>query len=256
MRLIRALLIAFSTYSRLPLPRAEFREKDMPFVFCFFPLVGAFVGLLFWGWSLLTETTRFTGLLRAAGFTLIPLLATGGIHMDGFLDASDAMASWQPREKKLDIMKDPHMGAFSVIRGGMYLLIMLALYSEIETTHQSLAIGVGFILSRSLTNVMLICLPNARGSGMVQQFQQVQHRKAVMMSAIAFILISLLLGYMAEGWVMLLSAAAMGGTTMWFYCMAKRQFGGITGDLAGYLIQMNELAYAAGVILLGGIRWS
>ncbi|MGI6634698.1 MAG: adenosylcobinamide-GDP ribazoletransferase [Christensenellales bacterium] len=251
MSLLRSLLLTLSTYTRLPLPRVEFREEDMQYVLCFVPLAGVLVGLFFWAWDMLAQAMAWGGALKAAGFTLIPLWVTGGFHMDGFLDTSDALASWQPREKKLDIMKDPHMGAFAVIRGGMYLLAMLALYSEVNTTGQVIAVALGFVLSRCVAILMCVVLPNARGSGMIQRFQQAQHRKAVCLAAGLFAFVSLTMGYIWAGPLMLLGAAAAGVVGLWFYAMAQRQFGGITGDLAGYLVQMAELGFAAGVVFLG-----
>ena len=45
----------------------------------------------------------------------IILLVTGGIHMDGYMDTMDALHSYGSREKKLEILKDSHIGAFAVI---------------------------------------------------------------------------------------------------------------------------------------------
>lgn len=253
MSLLRSLLITLSTYTCFPFPKVDFREEDLRYSFCFLPLAGVLVGLFSWVWAILAKSLKFGDLLRSVGFTLIPLWVTGGIHMDGFLDTSDALASWQTREKKLEIMKDPHMGAFSVIRGGMYLLAMLALYSEVNTTNQAITIGLGFVLSRCLAMLMCVLLPNARGSGMAQQFQQVQHKKSVLGSGALFSLISLAAGYSLAGNPMVFATAAMGVVGLWFYFMAKHQFGGITGDLAGYLIQMSELVFAAGIVLLEGV---
>ena len=46
---------------------------------------------------------------------LIPVLVTGGIHLDGLLDTADALSSWQTRERRLEILKDSHAGAFAII---------------------------------------------------------------------------------------------------------------------------------------------
>ena len=57
-------------------------------------------------------------------FVLIPpVLVTGGIHLDGFLDTADALSSWQPWEKKLEILKDSHAGAFAIIMGCAYFAL-------------------------------------------------------------------------------------------------------------------------------------
>ena len=50
MHLIRSFLIAFSTYSRIPVPQVEWTEENRRYAMCFFPLVGAVLGLILWGW--------------------------------------------------------------------------------------------------------------------------------------------------------------------------------------------------------------
>ena len=55
MRLMNAFVIAFSTYSRIPMPRAAWSEENRRYAMCFFPLVGVAVGLLLWGWLALCD---------------------------------------------------------------------------------------------------------------------------------------------------------------------------------------------------------
>ena len=38
------LLIALSMYSKIPVPQAEWNERNMRYALCFFPLVGAIIG--------------------------------------------------------------------------------------------------------------------------------------------------------------------------------------------------------------------
>ena len=66
------------------------------------------------------------GPCQAAGFALIPVWITGGIHLDGYADTCDALSSYGDREKKLEILKDPHCGAFAVIRLCSYFLAYFA----------------------------------------------------------------------------------------------------------------------------------
>ena len=117
MRVIRSLCIAFSTYSRIPAPQVEWSDENRKYSMCFFPLIGAVIGLLLWGWLWLCEALAIGPVLKGAAGALLPVLVTGGIHMDGFMDTSDALASWQSRERRLEILKDSHVGAFAVLRG-------------------------------------------------------------------------------------------------------------------------------------------
>ncbi len=50
-------------------------------------------------------------MLRASVAVLIPVLVTGGIHLDGLLDTADALSSWQTRERRLEILKDSPRGS-------------------------------------------------------------------------------------------------------------------------------------------------
>ena len=76
--------------------------------------------------------------------------------MDGFMDTMDAFHSYQDKEKKLAILKDPHIGAFSVLMLVLYYLIYGAAYAELTELSAILVVGIGFALSRSLSGKMCI----------------------------------------------------------------------------------------------------
>lgn len=250
MSVLKPLMLALSTFTALPLPRLEYGDKDAKRAMCYLPLAGLLVGLCWWGWFQLAELLRLGNVLRASGLVLVPLLVTGGIHMDGFLDTSDALSSWQPKERKLEILKDTHVGAFAVIRTGMYLVAMLGLYSELGSGI-ALPLALGFVLSRCLAMLMNLLLPNARGSGMLSSFQEGQNRNAVMASAALFAGAAVLAGIFLNWLAMVAGLAALLVLGLWFQHMARSKFGGITGDLAGYLVQWAELAFALGVWIGG-----
>ena len=52
MTTLRALVIAFSMYSQIPMPQFTWQDKEMKYAFCFFPWVGAAIGgiTMFWWW--------------------------------------------------------------------------------------------------------------------------------------------------------------------------------------------------------------
>ena len=90
--MFKALIIAFSTYSKLPMPQVEWSQQNMRYAVCFFPMVGVAAGGLLLGWCWLCQLLALTPALRAAGGVVIPLLVSGGIHMDGWCDTADALA--------------------------------------------------------------------------------------------------------------------------------------------------------------------
>lgn len=95
--------VAFAMFSALPVPKIEWNERNMRYAMAAFPLIGAVIGALWCVCGLLP----LPEMAKAAGFCLIPVAVTGGIHLDGYADTSDALSSYGDREKKLAILKDP-----------------------------------------------------------------------------------------------------------------------------------------------------
>ena len=106
--------MAFDMYSKIPMPPADWEKENMKYALCFFPWVGLAVGavsaVLFW----LLQQIGAGSMLRAAVLTAVPVLVTGGIHLDGYLDTMDALSSWREKQRRLEILKDPHAGAFAM----------------------------------------------------------------------------------------------------------------------------------------------
>jgi len=151
----------------------------MRYAICFFPAVGVLCGAALWLWAVLAQATGMSGVLFAAIVACLPILVTGGIHMDGYLDTVDALSSHQTCEKKLAIMKDANCGAFAVIYGGVYLLAYAGFAYEVFAAGHILLICPLFVLSRALSGLCAVNLPNARRSGMLCAFTSgVQRRRA------------------------------------------------------------------------------
>ncbi len=120
MNLLRTVAAAFSMYSAIPMPQFAWDEKTTRYLLCAFPLVGGVVGGAVWGWLWFCGRFQIGRVLLAAAATTIPVLITGGIHLDGFCDTVDALASHAPTEQKLQILKDAHLGAFALIGCCLY----------------------------------------------------------------------------------------------------------------------------------------
>ena len=250
MRAISAFVIAFSTYSRIPMPQVEWSDENRKYTMCFFPLIGAAVGLVLWGWLWLCDSLGLGPVLRGAVSALIPLLVTGGIHMDGFMDTSDALASWQPMERRLEILKDSHTGAFAVIGCAGYLLLFAGVYSEAAAQNAPMLIAV-FVLSRALSALALAFFKSARPNGMLDGFARTAHRRMVAVSTAVYAALCAVLWAVSGGWLALVCLAVAAGCFAYYRHMAYKNFGGVTGDLAGWFVQVTELALSA-VIVLGG----
>lgn len=256
MTALETIAVAFAMFSAIPCPQPVWTEKNMRCALCAFPLVGAVCGLLLWGWTALAGWLPLPGVLAAAGQCLLPVLVTGGIHLDGYADTCDALASYAPPEKKREILQDPRCGAFAVIRLCAWFLADFALWAAVRWDTKSLgAMALAFVLERCLSGLAIASFPLAKDTGLAHTFAAASDKKRVrgiLGAASAVLALGLALWGGLAGAAMVVAA----GLALWrYHQVAKKQFGGITGDLAGWFLQRAELwmlAALAAVQLMEG----
>ena len=116
MTIFQTIAVAFSMFSAVPMPQFDWNRKNMCYVLLAFPLIGVLIGLVCRAADLLCGWLALPAILRGAVFCVIPFVLTGGIHLDGYADTCDALASHADPVKKQEILKDPHVGSFAVMR--------------------------------------------------------------------------------------------------------------------------------------------
>ncbi|WP_343209155.1 adenosylcobinamide-GDP ribazoletransferase [Anaerolentibacter hominis] len=249
MRWIRSCLIAFSMYSAIPVPSLPWKEEDMEYSLCFFPLVGGVITALFLGWNILGNRLFIGRIFYTSVACAIPFLITGGIHMDGFLDTTDACASHQSSEKCLEIMKDPHLGAFAVIGALTYFILYFGAFSELLGWKDWLLAGLAAICSRVLSGLAAVCFPAAKREGTLYAFTSAVKGRTVRIVLGCMAALCLLFMILAEpltGTVMYASGAAV---FLFYYFFSKKKFGGVTGDTEGWFLQVCELVMTIVLVL-------
>lgn len=242
------MIVAFSMYSKIPMPHIEWTKQNMRYTFCYFPLIGAVIGALMWLWCRAADLLAVGTVFRAMVFVLIPVLVTGGIHLDGLLDTADALSSWQTKERRLEILKDSHAGAFAIIVCCGYFLAAFGIWSEADMDSVAI-LGLGFVLSRALSGFGVCTFPCAKGSGLAASFADAADRKKCRICLLTEAGISVL-GMILIDW----RGGVLGAAAAILVClscrrMAMKKFGGITGDIQGFFLQVCELSMAFVVIL-------
>lgn len=237
-------------YSKIPMPRVDWEKKALSWALCWFPLVGVVIGAVLYGWMALAEFLHIGSALFAAFALLIPIALSGGIHLDGFCDTCDALSSHQSKERKLEILKDSHTGAFAIICCGLYLLVFFGAWCEVELTERTaVVLALGPVLSRSLSGQFAVNMPNARGTGMLATFTEPMDRYKADLALGAWVAVSgaaIAVTSLVEG------GAALVGTLLvclYYWAMSEKQFGGVTGDLAGFFLQTCELTMVLAVVI-------
>ena len=150
MKIAEAIGAAFGTFSRIPVPKSTWTDFGSTHALAAFPLVGLAEGFLITAWGYVANLLGVPATIVAAVLVALPVAVTGGIHLDGLCDTSDALASWAPRERKLEIMHDPRAGAFGVIGVVVYLILQFSLFTALPLTAGAfLALLCSLVFSRA-----------------------------------------------------------------------------------------------------------
>lgn len=251
-RMWNSMNIAFSMYSRIPAMQCDWSEENMKYVMCFFPWIGIVIGALCWGWNALALYLGLDAPLRNVVMMMIPICLSGGIHLDGLLDTADAMSSWRPLEKRLEILKDSHAGAFAIITCAAYFFMM---YGVIDMVEGDLipVYGFTFILSRSFSAFSVVTFPKASAKGTVAGFSKTGEKKVIQAASVLYVVIcsaGMILLSPVYGLAALLGAVL---TFVWYYRMAMKNFNGINGDLAGCFLSVCELMVPLVLVIVKAI---
>ena len=242
MTVLQTIAVAFAMFSAVPVPQFDWNEKNMRYSLCAFPLVGVLCGVLWY----VCASLPLPAMVCAAGFCLIPVWVTGGIHLDGYADTCDALCSYGDTQKKLDILKDPHCGAFAVIRLCSYFVAYFALCCCVQFTPQVGAVWLlALVLERACSGYAVAAFPLAKNTGLAHTFATAADRITVR-RVLGCLSIVLAVALFALGGGVLALAA---GVALWrYHRVAVKQFGGITGDLAGWFLQKAELYMLAALV--------
>lgn len=243
-------LVAFSMYSSIPVPQVNWEKDTMRWALSFLPLVGLVVGGAEWLWFTFCTSFGASAVLYAIFAALLPLVISGGIHLDGLCDTCDALCSFGDREKRLAILKDSHVGAFGPLWVMAFLLAETACFAQAYHTPQYLPVLlIGFALARALGAHKIVTMQCAKNTGLAHLFAENSDKKAVAVTlrieCIVFCLIpgAWLLTRQDAG-ILTVPVIALALALVWYVLhsrMCMRTFGGNTGDLTGFYISTTEL---------------
>lgn len=251
MNLLRSVFLAFALFSKIPMPRTEWTKDNMRYMLCAFPLVGLAIGLLLLGWLWLCDALALGPVLFAAGMTLIPVAVTGGIHLDGFCDTVDALSSHAVPEKKREILKDPHTGAFAVIYVCAYLLVYFALCTEMpRDVHTVWLVGTAHMMTRCTVAWGVLHFPAANRQGLFYTVSSSAHKSATTVVLCCIFALCAAACTLTGGIAGVFVTAATVIFAVYIYSMSGKQFGGMSGDVSGYWLQGSELLALAVLILI------
>ena len=260
---MRAFFIGLQFLTRISIvEQKDWCEKDFADSVRYFPLIGLVLGIIYTAFAaLLMSFLPQNGILLphhvvAAILLILPILLTGGLHCDGFMDTMDGLFSGRSRERMLEIMKDSRVGANGVFA---FVLLMIFDWSILLDLLQSAwlfpALFAMPIVSRLMMVVAISAFPYARPVGMGKAFKD-GGTKSVLYGAFFYTLIlAFFPGVAADflgiipldaaglsSWLLSMTAVIFAALlfTIFFASYATRHLGGLTGDVYGAITTLTE----------------
>jgi len=250
MKYIKSFYMALGMFMAIPLPFHIWDEKLAAKMVAQLPIVGLVTGAIWWGTSLLLTTLDFPIMIVSAVLTVVPFLVAGFIHLDGYMDTSDALLSYRPLEDKLRILKDPTVGAFAVVMLViLFLLQFAAMYTIVDGGRYMALIIAICVVSRGCSALAIFVLRHMPGSNYTAMLGD-NYGSGVKVFPIVMVLAAMGLSFFYVGYVGLIVVAAV----VFGYCAAMRKaykaFNGVSGDLLGYSMVIGEVCGLIALALL------
>ncbi|PSS49464.1 adenosylcobinamide-GDP ribazoletransferase [Pseudomonas sp. BBP2017] len=203
----------------------------------FYPLVGLLFGVLLWGLSAVLDGSPL--LLHAALLLCAWVLLSGGLHLDGLADSADAwLGGFGDRERTLEIMKDPRSGPIAVVTLVLVLLLKFCAVLVLVERGQGLLLILAPLLGRAALLGLFLSTPYVRAGGLGQALADHAPRRSGGWVLLASCILCLCLAGLQGLYVL----AVAGVVFFFFRRLMIRRLAGTTGDTAGALLELLELA--------------
>lgn len=251
---MRAFLIGLQFLTRIAVVHQDnWTMEDFGRSVKFFPLIGAVLGAVYaaaaWLFFIfLPAQDIFLPLhFTSVCLLILPILLTGGLHCDGFMDTMDGVFSGRSRERMLEIMKDSRVGSNGVFS---FVILLLFEWAMLLDTAPYFLVSAAFVvpvIARLMMVAAITLYPYARPEGMGKAFAQFANRRSLLFAALTTLLLLLPWGKLAFIALLLCS-----GFTAFFAHYVEKRLGGLTGDVYGAITTLNE-AVVWFTFLLGSV---
>lgn len=241
---LHAFWMCQSMFCAIPAPQIWDEEaKDK--MLLFLPVVGLEIGAIWAGIAWLCRFFGVPGLVTALILGAYPYLVTGFIHLDGFMDVTDAVRSWRDLERRREILKDSHVGSFAVIG---IILVILGQFAVLASLRGHEPVGVLILIpavSRCCSALAVTGLPPMTTSQYADRKRPRGH---------LWILWGILAAILAAGFLLWgkFALVPVGGCLGYGLALGRayKSLKGMNGDISGYALTLSELCALAVYVLI------
>ena len=236
---LHAFAMCQSMFCSIPAPQI-WDEKAKDKMLLFLPIVGLEIGAIWAGLAWLCRLLNLPSMITALVLSAYPYIVTGFLHLDGYMDVTDAVKSWRDLERRREILKDSHVGSFAVIGIVLLMLAQFAFFASAPADANFLILIVVPAVSRCCSSLAVTGLKPMSTSQYADQKKPKSHMVVLTVMLVAFLAAGFLLcgkyGFaLIGGWVGY-------GLAL---CRGYKSLDGMNGDISGYALTIGELCAVA-----------
>lgn len=241
---LHAFAMCQSMFCAIPAPQV-WDEKAREKMLLFLPIVGLEIGAIWAGIAWLCRLLNLPTMITALVLSAYPYIVTGFLHLDGYMDVTDAVKSWRDLEKRREILKDSHVGSFAVIGIVMLMIAQFAFFASAPADANYLILIFIPAVSRCCSSLAVTGLKSMSTSQYADQKKPRSHMVALIIILCVFLAAGFLLcgkyGFVLAGCLVGYGLALL---------RAYRSLDGMNGDISGYCLTIGELCAVAVFALL------
>lgn len=237
---INSVKLAFSGYSICPKTQIERTNENAKYILLFIPIIGMIIGVIISQWAIAYPYICNYELLPGVMGAVLPIILSGGVHLDGFFKTVDALCSNKSREHKLAILDDNHGGYFAIIVCVCYFLFAAGVWSEMPVDGLFI-LSYGFVISRALYGLFVLLLKHVKETKCMDYVPTGGLKYFEILVLLVYVVVPSY--YMVQLNFKVGSACVIAAILSFLYCwfISKKHFGGITEDTAGFFVQVCEI---------------
>ena len=244
-RNFHAFLMCHSMFCVIPFPWKTWDEKAKGRMMLFLPLVGLEIGVIWAGLAWLCLHLHLPAMITGMILCAYPYMVTGYIHLDGFMDVTDAVKSWRDLDRRREILKDSHVGSFAVIACILLMIAQFSLFASMPQNANLFILMLIPVVSRCGSALAVTILPSMHTSQYAQQEKPKSHQIILML----ILCVAIALGFLLCGTY---GFALLGGLVGYGLALrrAYTSLQGMNGDISGYALILSELVAIAVFVLI------
>ncbi|MDF1878640.1 adenosylcobinamide-GDP ribazoletransferase [Sulfurimonas sp. SAG-AH-194-C20] len=227
--ILKGFALSISMLTTLPFFRVhEFYKGINGYSVMFYPLVGLLLGFILYFISLGLSLYMPSFHIGIILFSLWALF-TGGLHLDGYCDTVDGL--FVDKSRSLEVMKDPHNGGMGMIFGGVFFILKASSLAAFELLY---LLPIILMLPRLAVVFMIYAYPYVSKSGMSTLAKEELQGWQVLVALVYTLVVVVYF----KAWFLLLVTLLL---TLVIKSFFIKRYGGFTGDIYGFSIEIIEL---------------